>query len=140
VSEEPTTPDPVESLRRSFEAGNRGDLDGAVAVFSHVGAWDMSQLGIGVFSGHDAIRVAFEDWLVALDDTEIGLEEIHDLGNGVTFGVAVQRGKPTGVARFVTFRYPAVWTWADGLIQRATNYLDVDEARAAAERLAQERG
>jgi hypothetical protein len=28
---------------------------------------------------------------------------------------------------------------ADGLIERTTNYADVDEARAAAERLAEER-
>jgi hypothetical protein len=30
--------------------------------------------------------------------------------------------------------------WADGLIERVTTFLDIDEARAAAERLAQERG
>jgi ketosteroid isomerase-like protein len=140
VSEEATTPDPVESLRRSFEAGNRGDLDGAVGVFAKAGVWDMSQLGIGVFSGRDAIRVAFEDWIGAFEDTEIGLEEIHDLGSGVIFGVAIQRGRPAGMTRIAELRYPAVWTWTDGLIQRATNYLDIGEARAAAERLAQERG
>jgi hypothetical protein len=30
--------------------------------------------------------------------------------------------------------------WEDGLIVRVTNYTDIDEARAAAERLAEERG
>jgi hypothetical protein len=29
--------------------------------------------------------------------------------------------------------------WADGLIERTTAFLDIDEARAAAERLAEER-
>jgi hypothetical protein len=33
-----------------------------------------------------------------------------------------------------------VVTWIDGLIERTTNYFDIDEARAAAERLAEERG
>jgi hypothetical protein len=33
-----------------------------------------------------------------------------------------------------------VLTWLDGAIERATNYFDIDEARAAAERLAEERG
>jgi len=33
-----------------------------------------------------------------------------------------------------------VTTWAHGLIERATYYADIDEARAAAERLGQERG
>ncbi|HXW58406.1 MAG TPA: hypothetical protein VEJ23_02895 [Solirubrobacteraceae bacterium] len=38
------------------------------------------------------------------------------------------------------FESTAVWTWRDGLIVRTTNYADLDEARAAAERLAKERG
>jgi hypothetical protein len=35
-----------------------------------------------------------------------------------------------------------IWreTWAEGSIGRFTTYTDIDEARAAAERLAQERG
>jgi len=32
-----------------------------------------------------------------------------------------------------------VVTWADGLIERTTFYADVNQARAAAERLAEER-
>jgi hypothetical protein len=37
-------------------------------------------------------------------------------------------------------RWAAVAEWADGLTTRVTVYTDIDEARAAAERLAQERG
>jgi hypothetical protein len=37
-------------------------------------------------------------------------------------------------------RFAAVTTWVDGLIERNTNYTDIDEARAGAERLAEERG
>jgi hypothetical protein len=33
-----------------------------------------------------------------------------------------------------------VLIWSDGLILRVTTFTDIDEARAAAERLAQERG
>jgi hypothetical protein len=36
-------------------------------------------------------------------------------------------------------RFAGVGEWADGLMQRGTNYLDIDEALAAAERLAAER-
>ena len=39
----------------------------------------------------------------------------------------------------VRLRYAAVGVWADGLVVRVTNYTDVDEARAAAERLAESR-
>jgi hypothetical protein len=37
-------------------------------------------------------------------------------------------------------RHAAVGVWVDGLAIRITNYLDIDEARAAAERVADERG
>jgi hypothetical protein len=42
----------------------------------------------------------------------------------------------------VTIRYGAVGTWDDALCVRITNYpeADIDVARAAAERLAKERG
>jgi hypothetical protein len=41
---------------------------------------------------------------------------------------------------FVERRVAAVAVWADGLIERLTTYTDIDEARAAAERLAEEPG
>jgi hypothetical protein len=33
----------------------------------------------------------------------------------------------------------SVYEWADGAVARATTHTDIDEARAAAERLAEER-
>jgi hypothetical protein len=33
-----------------------------------------------------------------------------------------------------------VANWADGLVERLTSYTDIDQAGAAAERLAQQRG
>ena len=50
--------------------------------------------------------------------------------------VAVPSAAPGGVE----FRDARVMIWADGLIERTTAFLDIDEARAAAERLARERG
>jgi hypothetical protein len=58
----------------------------------------------------------------------------------VTFDVLVQRGRPPDSTGWVELRYAAVGTWRDGLIQRTTNYTDIDEARAAASRLAAVRG
>ena len=51
-----------------------------------------------------------------------------------------QRGRLPGSTGWVQTRIADVVTWAGGLIERQTAYTDVDEARAAAERLAQERG
>jgi hypothetical protein len=36
--------------------------------------------------------------------------------------------------------FASVVEWNDGMIDRMTNYTDIDEARAAAEHLANERG
>jgi hypothetical protein len=68
------------------------------------------------------------------------LEEVRDLGNGVTFGLFLMRGRPARRSAFVELRYAGVSAWTDGLIEQVTTYLDIDEARAAAERLAKEPG
>jgi ketosteroid isomerase-like protein len=62
------------------------------------------------------------------------------LGNAVTFAVILRRGRVVGSSGSVQLRYASVAEWRDGLIVRKTTYHDIDEARAAAERLAQERG
>ena len=58
----------------------------------------------------------------------------------MTFGLFFLRGRPAGSSGFVEFRYASVSTWTDGIIERVTTYTDIDEARAAAKRLAEERG
>jgi hypothetical protein len=45
-----------------------------------------------------------------------------------------------GSTRFVESPMASVATWANGLIEWTTTYPDIDEGRAAAERLAEERG
>jgi hypothetical protein len=69
-------------------------------------------------------------------------EEIVDLGNGVVFAVFSQHARLAGSTAEVRLRQPAVAIWADDLAVRLTMYpeSDIDEARATAERLAQERG
>jgi len=131
-------PGPEAMSRRSVEAASSRDFDGALEVFAPDRVWDMSKLGMGIFAGHGAIRAFFEDWTAAYDDYEITLEEFCDLGDGVTFQVAFQRGRPADGAGFVELRYATVATWADGLIHRSTNYTDIDEARVAAKGLAKE--
>jgi hypothetical protein len=54
--------------------------------------------------------------------------------------VSIQTGRPVSSSGDVQIRFAAVHTWAEGLIVRITTYGDVDEARAAAERLAESRG
>ena len=139
MSEESTTPHLVELTRGVLEAASRRDFDGALAPFAPDAVWDMSLQGMGVFEGHTAIRGFLEDWTGAYEDYEIMTEGGRDLGNGVTFGVFLLRGRLPGSGGWVELRLASVQSWRQGLIERDTFYTDIDEARAAAERLAEER-
>jgi ketosteroid isomerase-like protein len=141
MPEEPTTPDLIQLGRGLFEAANRRDFDAILLGYAPDAVWDMNPLGgLGTFEGHEAIRSFWEDWYASYENFEIEPEEEHDLGNGVGFTVVTQKASPVGSSGEVRLRYALVSVWVDGLIVRLTNYADIDEARADAERLAQERG
>ncbi len=138
MSEESTTPDLVELMGRAFEAANRRDLDAVARSFAEDATFD----GRGVpdhYEGRAAIRSMLEEWFATYEELEFGLEEVRDLGNGVVFAVVSQNGRLVGSAGHLRQREGWVFVWARGLIARLTTS-EVDEARAAAERLAEERG
>ena len=139
MSQESTTPDLVELVRRLDEAANRRDFDAAVSFYAPAAVWEGRASGM-TFEGRTAIRGFWEDFAAAYEEFEFGREETHDLGNGVIFDVILQKGRPVASIGYVQLRYATVAVWAKGLIERVTLYSDPDEARAAAERLAEERG
>ena len=145
AAEESTTRDLEEASRRAFEALNRRDFDAALSLYTPDVVLELPPLGSAVLEGgpligHEAMRKVWEDLTESFQDFEFDGQDFHDLGSGVTFGVLVQRARPHGSDRFVESRMRLVAIWRDGRIARATIYQDIDEARAAAERLAQERG
>ena len=134
-------PDHLAELNRAFiEAANRGDVDAFMSFFAPNAVWDNSPVGTGTFEGAAQVRRVVEDWIGVYEEFEVETEEFCDLGNGVAFGVNVQTGRPVGSTGVVQLRQGFVSLVQDGLIERVTTYLDPNEARAAAERLAQERG
>ncbi len=137
MAEESTTPDPVELVGRALAAADRRDLDAAADSFAEDATFDGRALG-DRFEGRAAIRSFLEDWFGTYEELEFGLEEIRDLGNGVVFAVVVQNGRPAGSAGHLRQREGWVFVWVGGLIAGLT-VSEVDEARAAAERLAKER-
>jgi ketosteroid isomerase-like protein len=139
MAEESATPDLMELWRRLTQAGHRHDVDGIMAFYTPDGVWDMTPIGMGRFEGRAAVRGFMEDWLGSYEEWEREAEELLDLGNGVAFAVWLQRGRPVGSSGEVQLRYAAVLLCDGGKIARVTTYTDIDEARAAAERLAQER-
>ena len=137
MPKESTTPDLVELAQRLTDAGNARDIDAAMNLVASDIVWE----GVmQTMEGRAALRGFLQESLDIYDELEVAAEEIRDLGNGVTFGVFIQRGRPRGSTGWVQYRRGAVDTWVDGLLRRHTVYLDIDEASAAAERLAEERG
>jgi uncharacterized protein (TIGR02246 family) len=138
MPEESTNPDPVELLRGAFEAANRGDLDAVASSFAEDATFD----GRGVpdhYEGRAAIGSMLEEWFGSYEVLEFGLEQVRDLGNGVVFAVVVQNGRLAGSGGRLRQREGWVFVWVGGLIARLTTS-EVDEARAAAQQLAEERG
>jgi ketosteroid isomerase-like protein len=126
-------------VQRATDVGN-ADFEAGMSFYAPHAVWDLSQGGFPVIEGREAIRAFFEEWLGAYEEHEEEVEEIQDLGNGVAFAVFRQRARPVGSSGWVEFRDARVLICADGLIERVNAFLDIDAARAAAERLAEERG
>src|SRR2546421_8344572 len=137
MSEESTTPDLVELVRGLVGALDPCDLDPFLSFHAPDA---VLAAAVGRFEGVAAIRGFLEDWLANYEEFAVTLEEVRDLGNGVTFSVIRQQGRLVGSSGDVQLRQPIVDVWVDGVIARAVTGPDIDEARAAAERLAEERG
>jgi SnoaL-like domain len=146
MPEEPTTPDLVELTRRMFEVpgGTPWSQEAVVATFTAFFAPDVvwESVGLGTtFSGLQASREFLGDWMARFGDYEIDIEEILDLGGGVVFVKSGHAGRPIGSPAHV--RLPRevlvnVFAWEARLIAHVVSSGDTPEARAAAERLAQE--
>jgi ketosteroid isomerase-like protein len=138
MSKESTTPDPVELVRKQVEALDRGDLDGVMSSVTEDGVLD-GRGADGFFEGRAAIRGFLENWFRIYEGLSFEVEEVSHLGGGVVFAVVIQDGRLVGGGGHVRQREGWVYLCVGGSIARLTTF-DVDEARAAAERLAQERG
>jgi ketosteroid isomerase-like protein len=139
MPKESMTPDLVELTRLSLATLARREF-GAYASPDIV--LDTAGYGMGTFKGREAAIGFFKDRTSSFEDLKIEADEIIDLGHGVVLTVYHQEGRPLGASNYVRVRSPLVMLWEDGVIVRNTAYpeADIDEARAAAERLAEERG
>jgi ketosteroid isomerase-like protein len=136
MSKKFTTPDPVELVRKQLEALDRGDLDG---VMSSVAEDVVLDGRVDFIEGRAAVRGFLEEWFRAYEELDFELEEVSHLGAGVVFAVVIQDGRLVDSAGRIRQREGWVYLCVGGSIARLTTS-DVDPARAAAERLAQERG
>jgi hypothetical protein len=139
MSQESTTLDPVERARLTWTAANRGDFG---LYTSPDIVLDTAGYGMGTFAGREAAIGFMKEWTGSFEDLTMEPDEILDLGNGVVLTLYHQEGRPIGATNYVRVRSASVSVWEDGVAVRNTIYpeTDIDEARAAAKRLAEERG
>ena len=140
MPDESTTPDLAELVRTQLEALTRRDLDPALRFYAPDCVMEL-ELGPPL-EGVSAIRAFFQELMGSYDEFEWESEEVLDLGNGVTFAVIRLHGRLVGSSGHVQMRLASVSAQTDGLVTWVRNYMetDIEKARAAAERLAQERG
>jgi len=134
MPEESTTPDLVELVNQWGEAANRRDFDAAESFYAPDAVLRGAEL-VGTFEGAAAIRGLFDEMASAYEELHGEAEEIIDLGHGVTFGAIIVTGHPVGSSAEIRFRFASV----AGVIEREMRNMSTDEARAAAERLAEKR-
>jgi ketosteroid isomerase-like protein len=140
MSEESTTPDLVERTRLVIDAFSRSDLDAVMTFFKPDAVWDLSAAGMETCAGVAAIRGFLEVWFGAYEELTVTAEELLDLGNGVVFVAYQEDGRLVGSNAHIQQRPAQVVFYDGGLISRMRAYLDIEAARTAAERLAEERG
>jgi uncharacterized protein (TIGR02246 family) len=137
MSEESTTPDAREIALHMAEASSRADFDAYMSHFAEDAVW-VSRIGTRL-EGITAIRSYTEEFNASVGGFRAELLEVHDLGGGVMFSTARQGGRPGGSASELREHVAYVSVLADGLVKSMTTYGDIDEARAAGERFAEER-
>ena len=124
--------------RHAADALGRSDFDAGLSCFAPDAVWEVQPLASS-FEGVPAIRSFVEDWIGNYDEYHQELVEGQDLGNDVVFALNRQDARLAGTTSRVQELWSFTITWRAGMIDRVIGRNDFDEARAAAERLAEER-
>lgn len=119
----------IQAVLASYEALNRGDIDGTVAALGPDAEWHESPAlpDAGVFRGREAVREFLERFLESWQEFHQEIEEVVVEGERAALMIHLNaRGR--GSAAPVDARYAHVWTLSDGEAVRVDAYDD----RAAA--------
>ena len=136
MSQESTTPDLVELTRRMYEALEREDFDAILRHYAPQAIWRGT---VDDAEGVAAIRDLWVSYYRAFEELQVILDDVVDFGNGIILADTRHVGRLVGGGALAEKR-AFVTEFVDSRVVRAYDFVDPDEARAAAERLAQERG
>ena len=122
----------VEAVRGSYEALNRKDIEGTVAVLAPDAEWhESSELpDSDVFIGREAVRRFLQGFLEQWSEFRQEVEEVTVEGErAAVFIHLTARGRGSGAN--VDARYAHLWTVRGGLGVRVDAYYDRDAALRA---------
>jgi ketosteroid isomerase-like protein len=124
--------DELEAVLASYEALNRGDIDGTVAVLAPDAEWHESAAlpDAGVFRGREAVRSFLVQFLESWQELHQEVEEVVVEGDRAALMIHLRaRGRGSGAE--VDARYAHVWTVRDATGVRVDAYEDRDAALRA---------
>jgi ketosteroid isomerase-like protein len=124
--------DAVERIKDSYEALNRRDIDGTMAVLDQDAKWvEHSDLPeAGSYEGRETIRSFLENFLDSWDEFEQDIEEVHGDEDCVLLFIRLTAsGKGSGID--VQSRYAHLWLMREGRGVRVDAYYDRESALAA---------
>ena len=117
----------VEIVRASWDAWERGDMEGLFALYDPEIVWDQShyetvELSGAVYRGHDGVKRFFREWLAPWDNYYSRADDFIDAEDAVVVR-AIQggRGKESGVEVAARPYWQVYWLRA-GLIVRIEPY------------------
>jgi ketosteroid isomerase-like protein len=119
----------VETLRRSYAALNRGDLDEALEALDPAAEWRESPElpGGDVFPSREAVRVFLDGFLETWREFRQEIEDMVIEGDRVAVLIHLTAvGRVSGIE--VDTRYAHVWTMRDGKGVRVDAYRDQETA------------
>ena len=133
----------IDVIRRSIDAFNSGDVQEMLAIADPELEWrpafGAATDGATAYHGHDGFREYWRGTQEIWDHFHFEPEQFVDDGNSiVVIGRGSGRAKGSGIE--IDQPFAMLWKVRQGRPVFGQTFTDPDEARAAAERLAQERG
>jgi ketosteroid isomerase-like protein len=124
--------DEVESVRRTYDALNRRDIDGALQHVDPAVEWRMSDRfsrTTRVFRGHEGIREAVGLFDEALEDFRVEPSALHDAGGGAVIAELRASGVLRGTGEVTGYDLVNVLTVRGGRVVAVAVYPTLEEAR-----------
>jgi ketosteroid isomerase-like protein len=123
----------VEIVQRLYECFGKRDNETPFEYFDEEIEWDARGIPVfdldKVFHGHGGVREFWRTWLLAWEEIDFEVKEMHESGGQVVaFVQQRQRGRDTGIWSDMP-PYAQAWTLRDGKVIRLKYYPAADARR-----------